>query len=135
LGDDLTPQTRRACNGVLAEYLLHKGPISPGEVAEAVTYLLAAEQFNKAAWVFLRTLIDINLQPRLVHDMGLLAFWADKETPLPLQIDLGFRLYIRAQQIVALQKRNRDTAYLENDLRSLVTQATEQEAWAILDLW
>jgi hypothetical protein len=96
LGNDLTPQTRRACSGVLADSLLHKGRISPGEVGEVIAYLLDAEQFDRAGWLFLRALIDINRQPRLVQAQELLAFWTEAATPLPTPIDLGCRLYIRA---------------------------------------
>ncbi len=134
LGSDLTPQTRRACHEVLAESLLHKGRVSPGEVGEAIVYLLGAERFKRAGWLFLQALMDINRQPRLVHDMGLLAFWTEEATPLPPQIDLGCRLYIRAQQILAWQKRGRETTYLVHDLRWLMTQASEQEAWAIVGI-
>ena len=128
--DDVASQARKECNRVLAERLLTQRPLYVGEVNTILIYLIRAEQYDRAGLLLIQVLVDLQQQDSSVHDGGILSNWA--ETTLPLQMNLGIRLYLRALQIAARRRRGLSTTFMERDLVELLRQVTPNDAWALL---
>ena len=128
---DVALPVRQACNRVLAERILTRGALHPGEVNEAILYFVEAREPDRAGLLLIWVLSDMLRLAHPVHDAGLLALWA--ESPLPLDMDLGIRLHLRGLQIALRRKWGLDvSAVLISDFSALLTQATTDQAWALL---
>ncbi len=129
--EDVALPVRRACNRVLAERILQRGALHPGEVNEAILYFVEAKEPDRAGLLLIWVLSDMLHLAHPVNDAGLLALWA--ESPLPLDMDLGIRLHLRGLQIALRRKWGLDvSAGLISDFTSLLAQATTDQAWALL---
>jgi len=131
--DDLSHQTKRDCNRVLAEQLLSTGSLHIAQALSVLNYLLNAEEYNRTGLFTISVLLDIQRQVHPVEDYGFISLWAND--PIPAQMDLGIRLYLRGVQFDLLSARGYDTAYLEGDMKALLAQTTTNETWAILAVW
>jgi len=128
--EDVASQARKECNRVLAERLLAQQPVHVGEVNTILLYLILAENYDRAGLLLIQVLVDLQQQDDSVYDGDVLSNWS--ETPLPLRMNLGIRLYLRALQIAARRKRELSTTYIEHDLVELLKQAMPNDAWALL---
>jgi muconolactone delta-isomerase len=131
--DDLSRQTKRDCNRVLAEQILSTERLHIAQALSILNYLLNAEEYNRAGLFTISVLLDIQRQVQSVEDYGFISLWA--KDPLPAQMDLGIRLYLRGLQFDLQSARGYDTAYLERDMKALLAQTTANETWAILAAW
>ncbi len=131
--DDIPVQTRKACNLALGESLLQKETLDLFDVQNAWHYFVQAQEYNRAGQILIKVLLDMNVRPTDVPDLGVLSIWAGE--PLPSQMNLGTRLYLRGLQVAVRHKRALDTSYLVQDLLELMRQVTVNEAWAILAVW
>ncbi|HEU5382169.1 MAG TPA: hypothetical protein VFV38_42690, partial [Ktedonobacteraceae bacterium] len=128
--DDVAPQTYKECNHALAERLLTQELVNIWDVNTILIYLLQAEQYDRAGWLLIRVLVDLLQQKDTAYDGDLLSNWSD--TPLPRQMNLGIRLYLRALQCAVRRKRRLSTTYIELDLVELTKQADPNDSWALL---
>lgn len=131
--DDLSRQTKRDCNRVLAEQILSTERLHIAQALSILNYLLNAEEYNRAGLFTISVLLDIQRQVQSAEDYGFISLWA--KDPLPAQMDLGIRLYLRGLQFDLQSARGYDTAYLERDMKALLAQTTANETWAILAAW
>ena len=131
--DDIPVQTRKACNLALGESLLQKETLDLFDVQNAWHYFVQAQEYNRAGQILIKVLLDMNGRPTDVPDLGVLSIWAGE--PLPSQMNLGTRLYLRGLQIAVRHKRALDTSYLVQDLLELMRQVTVNETWPILAVW
>ena len=127
---DVASQARKECNRVLAERLLAQQPVHVGEIDTILLYLIHADHYDRAGLLLIQVLVDLQQQDDTVYDGDVLSNWS--ETPLPVQMNLGIRLYLRALQRAARRKRGLSTTYIEHDLVELMKQATPNDAWALL---
>ena len=67
-----------------------------------------------------------------INDYGLLSMWID--LPIPQQMRLGLRLYIRGLQISIRQKLGKDITYLIADVDLIVNESSEDRTWGIISL-
>ena len=122
---------RQACNRVLAERILRRGALHPGEVNEAIIYFVEARELDRAGLLLIWVLSDMLRLAHPVNDAGLLAMWA--ESPLPQDMDLGIRLHLRGLQITLRRKWMMEIpSALTSDFATLFEQATTDQAWALL---
>ena len=128
--DDVAPQTYKGCNHVLAERLLTQKLVNIWDVNTILIHLLQAEQYDRAGWLLIRVLVDFLQQNDTAYDGDILSNWSG--TPLPQQMNLGIRLYLRALQCAARRKRRLSTTYIERDLATLTKQADSNDSWALL---
>jgi len=131
--DDLSHQTKRDCNRVLAEQLLSTGSLHIAQALNVLNYLLNAEEYNRAGLFTISVLLDIQQQERPVEDYGFISLWAND--PLPAQMNLEIRLYLRGLQFDLQSTRGYDTAFIEEELKALLVQVTASETWGILATW
>ena len=107
---------RRAIS-LAGESLLQKETLDLFDVQNAWHYFVQAQEYNRAGQILIKVLLDMNGRPTDVPDLGVLSIWAGE--PLPSQMNLGTRLYLRGLQIAVRHKRALDTSYLVQDLLSL----------------
>jgi len=131
--DDLSHQTKRECNRALAEQLLSTGSLHIAQAFNVLNYLLNAEEYNRAGLFTISVLLDIRRQTRPVEDYGFISLWAN--APLPAQMNLEVRLYLRGLQFDLQSTRGYDTAFIEEELKALLAQASTSETWGILATW
>lgn len=127
---DLSLDTQKVCHLVLGNRIIGKRHLNPLDVMSAVSHFCAAEAFERAAIMMMLTLQQMNSEEVWANDGGLLYVWCN--LPLPTQISLGIRLVLRGLQVAVHHKYGRTIAYLVEDLNTLLQQASENEAWAVL---
>ncbi|MEX2376159.1 MAG: hypothetical protein WD942_11350 [Dehalococcoidia bacterium] len=114
----------------LAEGLLGRRRLNQHEVADLFLYLVQARDIRRAGTVLLMALSDLLTHLITTYDGPLLYVWVDQ--PLPGELDLGHRIYLRALQIALRQQAEKDVVPLILDLDEMAAQATGDEAWALL---
>lgn len=137
LGDSgLPPERSRACHHALGDLIMRKGRLNFQDLSNAVTHFGAARAFNRAGSVLAWSLSEFHRHLNS-EDAGaapdpprLLSFWWD--APLPTEMSLFLRLYLRTQQIVTGDKTGRDISGVIRSLESLISEAAEDEASAVL---
>lgn len=127
---DLHPNTRKASHFLLGHRILKNGVLDQLDVINAVSHFVAAESLDDAGYVLIFALSHLNNTTTPVRDYGLLAAWS--ELPIPRQMSLGVRIYLRGLQIAVRHKHNKDVLYLISDLDELTRQVRSQEGWAIV---
>src|SRR5579871_355172 len=127
---DVLPQTQKDCHHLLGERIIQGRRLTPLQMFRALNHFVAAEEFDRSGSLLIIALNDLNKLDPQVPDQGILSVWAER--PLPEQMRLGIRIYLRGLQIAAYRHRNLDATYLVQDLDSLLEQATGTEAWAVL---
>ncbi len=131
LGDvGLLPQTRKLCHLSLGNLILSKRTLLPKNVEQAIIHYRCAEEFNQAGLILISALENLNSIDNLVDAPRLLYYWAN--LPLPEQMKLGIRLYLRGLQVATRYKYSQDITFVVNDIDCLLEQASENEAWAIV---
>jgi len=129
--EDVALPVKVACNHVLAERMLQRRILHPGEVNEALVYFVEARELDRAGLLLIWVLSDMLRLAHPVNDAGLLALWA--ESPLPQDMDLGIRLHLRGLQITLRRKWKMEIPTgLTSDFAALFEQTTTDQAWALL---
>lgn len=130
---ELAPATAQACHNVLGSRIVAQQSMTPPQLIEAMMHFHQAAKFDRAGALFAFALAELTKLDTQIPDFGLLSVWADQ--PLPADMSLGLRLHIRGLQIAARRHRGVGIeALLVSDLDTLVAQATEQEAWAVISI-
>lgn len=113
----------------LADQICHGKELSVLDVAKALHYLKKARAFNKAGYLLIQALSWKEEMPR-----EQLAFLLSSSLPneaLPLEMNLGVRIYLKAHQIVALHKLDQNIDGLLSDALGLLDIADDESAWAV----
>jgi hypothetical protein len=130
LPKELLPKDEvRACHATYAQAFL-RGTVDQWRVMTIIAHLAGAEQFAKVATLLLQALFQLSITKQRIPDAGLLALWWT--LPPPSTLPLGLRIQLRTAQIAAGIAYGKDVVHLEEDLESLLDQASAEEAWAIV---
>ena len=127
---NLLPETKKSCNQVLAALIISKRKLSSLDIEKAIIHFLQAEAFNSAGLMLMQALQMLNSMDVLVDDQRLLSLWGS--LPLPEPMDLDIRLLLRGLQIATRHKYGQDISYLIKDLDKLISQASENQATAVV---
>ena len=127
---NLLPQTKKSCHLSLGELILSKQRLTPQDVTDTIIHFVGAEAFDRAGLMLISALQKINSMDELADGHRLLTLW--DSPPLPEQMDLGIRLYLRGLQVATRYKYNKDITYIVEDMDVLFEQASENEAWAVV---
>lgn len=127
---DLSPLTRKDCHLALGELTISKSELSQSDITNAVIYFLAGEAFDRAGVILILAFSQIYEMDAPLGDSSLLSLWYG--LPLHEQMTLGIRICLRAFQISVRHKFNKPISYLLEDLDTLIEQASEKEAWAVI---
>lgn len=128
--DDVPADTRRGCHLVLGRMIMRRKTVGIDEAAAAVAHFVAGEDPNRAAIVLLRGLSSLaDYRGRIDGDL-LTMFW--NHAPMPLNIDRGLRIAVRATQIRVLKKMRRPFDYSLHELENLIDDADDKDSWAVM---
>jgi nucleoside phosphorylase len=125
---DLSSETARQCHLLLGGLAVQKRPIDRDDVLEAWSHYMAAPDLNRAAAVIAAALVSLNAQKRW-HETTIPNIWGNG--PLPGEIHLYLRLFIRSQQIKIARERRSPTDILLADSRRLLSETTTGDAWIV----
>lgn len=128
---EIPAPTRQQVHRILGDRTVSRGVMGPLEVVTAITHYIQAVEFDRAGSLLLLALCDL-AESTPNYDAGLLELWADG--PLPTQMDLGLRVYIRTQQLAALEVRGKRIDVVVTDLLTLSEAAIDSHPWALLTL-
>lgn len=129
---ELTALVQKRCHRVLGDQIVTRGRISVTDVIEAISHFVAAVEFNRAGALLILALNTYNDLEAPATQFGILDLWTS--TPLPEEMELNLRLYVRALQIAVFHKQGRPVDYLLSDVDTLLHQTTKKDAWAVLAL-
>ena len=128
--EDLPEQTQKKCYVVLGNRVIQQRKLDRWDARKAILYYANAKEYGFACNILISILWELYKSKAQIDDANLLSFWAS--TPLPEQIDLTFRLFLRGLQIGLRHKYDKSTKYLIADLDLLIQKASKQESWAII---
>ena len=122
---DLIANERIGCNTLLAEQITSRRNLDEMDVTHVITYLLDAEDYNKAGNFFLSCLLALN--PQEADKFTYLAsIWADMK--LPEQMAPMLQLLIRVQQVLVFGRNHkRYMKFQIDDLERLSNQYQERD--------
>ncbi|AEU38001.1 P-loop NTPase family protein [Granulicella mallensis] len=121
---NLSRPIRKEIHSSAVLWVLAKGTLNQFDVSEAITHLMQAERWNEAAMVYIRALDALRLAGVDVHAGMLLSLW--KSLPLPKEMALWLRIFIRGLQVINGLRRNEGHQPALEDLVSLIADAREQ---------
>ncbi|HLX61012.1 MAG TPA: hypothetical protein VKX17_06990 [Planctomycetota bacterium] len=118
----LLPETEKKCNHTFAVRIVSKKKIDILDAEHAVLYFWNAMEFNRGA-VLLMSVFDCEIKQLKFDRMGRMF---DEMPELPREIDLDLRLALRAAQIALLDRRQKLTDAVFDDLDRLMQQVKPQ---------
>ncbi len=129
---ELSADVRRNCYRQLAEVIAYKREMNPLEGERAIFYNLEAGENGRAVTLYLLFLVETLREPRAEHVVPLIDKW--RTAPLPEDVSVGNRLFIRAYQLAAFTKFKLDTRFVVRDVDALLAEATDRDGWAIVSV-
>ena len=127
---NLSSSTRKSCHRVYAERIVSRERITAQQAVTALQHFNTAELFNQAGILLFELLTEVEAVDVPEFISHILSIWSS--TPLPDEMDLGIKIYLRMRQIAARHKHGLATSYLADDFEQLMNEATPAEAWAVL---
>ncbi|MEG4418116.1 hypothetical protein QUA70_05845 [Microcoleus sp. LAD1_D5] len=128
--NNLLVETKKSCHLALGNLIVSRHQLSPQDVLNAIIHFLGAEVFDRAGLMLISALRELNSMEILVNDRALLSLWG--RLPLPEQMDLDLRIFLRGEQIAARHKYGKSISYLVQDLDTLLEQASDKNAIGVL---
>ena len=128
--NNLLVETKKSCHLALGNLIVSRHQLSPQDVLNAIIHFLGAEVFDRAGLMLISALRELNSMEILVDDRALLSLWGS--LPLPEQMDLDIRIFLRGEQIAARHKYGKSISYLVQDLDTLLEQASDKNAIGVL---
>jgi hypothetical protein len=128
--NNLLVETKKSCHLALGDLIVSRHQLGPQDVINAIIHFLGAEVFDRAGLMLIPAIQELNSMEILVDDRGLLSLWGS--LPLPEQMDLGIRIFLRGLQIAARHKYGKSISYLVEDLDTLLEQASDKNAIGVL---
>ena len=122
---DLIANERISCDTLLAKQIISRRNLDEMDVTHVITYLLDAQDYNKAGNFFLSCLLALNPQEADKYTY-LASVWADMK--LPEQMAPVLQLLIRVQQVLVFgRKYKRYLKFQMDDLERLANQYQERD--------
>jgi tetratricopeptide (TPR) repeat protein len=122
---DLQRATERHCHVVLAEQIMGAGRLGRDAVMDVVYHFMQANEFNRAGSLLAAALAQI-VQDEVWHEWLVAAVYT--AAPLPTQMALHLRLYIRTQQLKIKRHQGEYPKHLLQEGRALVQEASPDDA-------
>ncbi len=123
----LNSKTKRGVHAVLALRVLSKKKIDPSAVFSAFYHFDAADLPQQAVILLLQALWRFWESKDAVDEWGISNIWSDR--PLPSSVDINLRLFLRALQIAAFDRRGREMSFLRDDFERLVQESKGEQRW------
>ena len=121
----LSESTRREINGVLAKQILDKGALDQYEIDSGILYLIKAREFSRAGWLLtvgLNYVIEsYSVNYAYTDSLLFQRIWAD--VPLPDEMDLELRIYVRFRQVELKKLKAESAEYLLDDMMRLIASS------------
>ena len=127
---DLPTELRRRIHSLLGNRIVEKRRLDPLDVIRGFTHFYESKEFDKAAVLLLTALQGLSARQPPADDWGLSSIWASN--PLPEDISLSIRLFLRAQQISVRRKLAKEFRYLLDDFEALFVSATGADGLGIV---
>jgi len=118
----------RSTYAVAAEHLFFRETIEEHDAAKAVTLLLLAAEWGKAASMLLYS-VEVARKMKQLGGPSIVDFLVGAR--LPLEIPLDLRIVVRMMQIAARRKHGRPVDVLLDELDELLGAATPREGFAV----
>lgn len=129
---ELRPEVRKGCYRLLAEVVTSRREMNPLECERAILYNVEACEYGRAVTLYVLFLVETLREQRAEHVVTFIDKW--RTTPLPAELSVGNRLFVRAYQLAAFTKYKLDTRFLVRDIDALLAEATDGDGWAIVAL-
>jgi len=126
--DNLGASTRVACHRVLAD-LIVQGRMNQYQAQHAIAHNLAAEEYRRAATLYLVLLDAVRRHPGVPDVGSILEMWAS--TSLPEKLDIGMQLCVRGYQLFVFSAHSRSVSFVLSDIDRLLGRATEDDGWGV----
>ena len=126
---ELAPQLQASIQEALADRIVQERSLSVLDVVKALHYLKNARAFGKAGSMLILALSWRDHVPRDQLAFLLSMSWLGE--PLPAEMDLGLRIYLRAHQIAAQHYLELGFGWLLADATGLLDAADDAAAWAV----
>ncbi len=135
---NLNRETARSCHRVLADLIIARGRLNQHDAFVTIAHLTSGGENLRAVSLLVESLIALRdalpIEPEALgeapDDGGLASLWADM--PLPEDVPLAFRVWLRSVQVQVYDRLGRDSEYVEQRLLSLIAECGDEEAWAVV---
>jgi hypothetical protein len=117
---NISENVQRAIHATLARGILARPRLGPVEVLHAVAHFLDAGDVNSAADLLGAAWFSMLRTPEAPETFGIASIWAGM--PLPRQIALEKRIYLRTLQVIVRQRSGKDTRFEIADLERLLAE-------------
>lgn len=110
-------------NLLLAKSILEKKMLDPFDAKNAIHYFIAADDYKNAISVLITALNEGLKQPKFFYDAGFDLYWFN--TPLPEEINLYLKLYVRLLQLTIAVYGRKEIKYLRDSLEEILELAAK----------
>ncbi len=120
---DLPEPTQKEINNALAKQILDKGTLDQYDINDGVLYLVKAGEFNRAGWLLTvglnYAIKNYPVDHAYTDSLLFQHIWMDM--PLPDEMDLELRIYIRFRQVELKKLKGESAEFLLNDMMQLIS--------------
>jgi hypothetical protein len=124
--ENLPSERRQAIHLALARGILNKRQLGPSQAAQALGHFVAGGDLDGAALVLLVAWHGMLGMSELRDPFALTAVWSG--LPIPREIPLQRRIYLRALQVILRHRLGVDWQYERADLEDLLTEGESDES-------
>ena len=119
LNGNLSSEMTKQINKQLGLEIIEKKNISQIEASKGILYFSIAEEYNQAAFILVKVLLEFTQTPELFFDWGFDLYWYSK--PLPEKVLPVIKVQIRIFQISISTRQKKDTTFLLSDLNNILS--------------
>jgi hypothetical protein len=127
---NLPKELQQAIHLALARGILEKRRLGPLQATQAITHFVTGGDVNTAAFVLLVALNGMLSMAEVSDPFALTAIWAGM--PLPAEIALQKRIYLRTLQVILRRRLHSDTQFEHADLERLMTEGDSDDECQLL---
>jgi hypothetical protein len=127
--NNLAESVKRATHVYAAGAIICKKSLNQVDALSAITHLVQAKSFNRAAILLLQALNSLLYAEETVEDGGLLLVWMNM--PLPQEMKFELRLFLRGVQTAAAGRYGLDYSKSLEDLEVLLEMSTPRHALGV----
>ena len=131
-GKNLGNETYKKINIELAENLIRKKVLDQFSFNKAFTYLICAEEYNKAGYLLVTALFSIINNKELKEEDISFIHYIWKDTPFPKEMDSTLKVLIKGLQIIIQHKFENNTDKLYKDFLELEERSNYESHYLLL---
>jgi len=128
---DLSSETKKDCHALLAQRIIQKGRLNQLDAVDTWLHLFQAEDYDRAALMLGMALLALAESGAKADDCGLLLIWTQTQ-PLPRNMNVGLRLFLRTAQVTALRKYGRDYSFALDDINAILPYIDETHVLGLI---